>query len=89
MLLLLLLIMLYRTIIGVSDTYLLLDVWQKCHVYINGIHIGRYWWTGPQRTLYIPAPYLRTGTNEIIIWSESGIPSRPYVEFVDEPLWAN
>jgi beta-galactosidase len=35
--------------------------------WINGFNLGRYWEIGPQRTLYVPAPLIRKGRNEIII----------------------
>nr|KAG5691953.1 hypothetical protein BaRGS_000662 [Batillaria attramentaria] len=38
--------------------------WHKGIVIVNGINLGRYWEKGPQKTLYLPAPFLRTGKNE-------------------------
>ena len=34
-------------------------------VFINGVNIGRYWSVGPQRTLYVPAPILKSGINRV------------------------
>ena len=34
---------------------------------INGFLLGRFWSAGPQRTLYVPAPVTRAGTNEIVV----------------------
>lgn len=31
--------------------------------FINGWCLGRYWHVGPQQTLYVPAPVVRSGTN--------------------------
>jgi beta-galactosidase len=76
--------------LGVSDTYLLIPSheWQKLQVWINGNNVGRSWWTGPQQTLYVPAPFLRLGVNEIIMLSEDGISSsRPNVQFVSSPVF--
>ena len=39
--------------------------WRKGVVFINGFNLGRYWDVGPQRTLYIPAPLLRLGLNQV------------------------
>ena len=40
----------------------------KGNVYINGFHLGRYWNpAGPQKTLYLPAPLLREGENELAV----------------------
>nr|WP_199617480.1 beta-galactosidase family protein [Paenibacillus alkalitolerans] len=51
-----------------SDTFLDMDGWTKGVVFINGFNLGRYWNKGPQRTLYVPAPLLRQGDNEIVIF---------------------
>ncbi len=51
-----------------SDTFVRLDGFTKGNVYINGFHLGRYWNTaGPQKTLYLPAPLLHRGSNEIVV----------------------
>jgi hypothetical protein len=35
---------------------------------VNGHNLGRFWETaGPQHTLYVPAPFLKGGKNEIIV----------------------
>lgn len=51
-----------------ADTFLALPGWTKGVAWINGFNLGRYWERGPQRTLYVPAPLLREGDNEIIIF---------------------
>ena len=52
-----------------NDTFVRLDGFVKGMVYINGFCLGRYWNTaGPQKTLYLPAPLLKKGTNEIIVF---------------------
>ena len=50
-----------------ADTFLHLDGWTKGSVWINGFALGRYWSRGPQRSLYVPAPVLRAGDNEIVV----------------------
>jgi beta-galactosidase len=50
-----------------ADTFLALPGWTKGCAWVNGFALGRYWSRGPQRTLYVPAPVLRTGRNEIIV----------------------
>ncbi|MEU9185952.1 beta-galactosidase family protein [Streptomyces sp. NPDC048484] len=50
-----------------ADTFLSLPGWTKGQAWINGFHLGRYWNRGPQRTLYVPAPVLRPGTNELVL----------------------
>lgn len=57
------------TVEKACDTFLRLDGFTKGVAFINGFNLGRYWNTeGPQRTLYIPAPLLKTGENELIIF---------------------
>ncbi|KYQ56701.1 Beta-galactosidase [Trachymyrmex zeteki] len=57
------------TIVGQPlDTYLDTTGWGKGVAFVNDHNLGRYWpLVGPQITLYVPAPYLRTGENELII----------------------
>ncbi|MEE1742767.1 beta-galactosidase [Streptomyces sp. BE147] len=50
-----------------ADGYIALDGWTKGHVWINGFALGRYWSRGPQTTLYVPAPVLNAGRNEITV----------------------
>ncbi|KMQ95613.1 beta-galactosidase-like isoform x1 protein [Lasius niger] len=50
------------------DTFLDTTGWGKGTAFVNGHNLGRYWpLVGPQMTLYVPAPYLRTGENELIL----------------------
>lgn len=39
--------------------------WKKGVVFINGRILGRYWDVGPQKTLYLPGPWLQPGSNEV------------------------
>ena len=53
---------------GPADTYLKTKGWGKGVVWVNGYNLGRFWEAeGPQHALYLPAPLLRSGTNEIIV----------------------
>lgn len=59
---------LYRgtlTVRGAGDARLELPGWTRGFVWINGFALGRYWSTGPQRSLYVPGPVLREGANEV------------------------
>lgn len=55
-----------------GDTFLELAGWGKGCVFVNGFNIGRFWEKGPQRRLYIPAPLLKRGENEIIVFETEG-----------------
>ncbi|MFK4103268.1 glycoside hydrolase family 35 protein [Streptomyces sp. NPDC019531] len=50
-----------------ADTFLALPGWTKGQAWVNGFHLGRYWNRGPQHTLYVPAPVLRPGANELVL----------------------
>ncbi|MEH6994968.1 beta-galactosidase [Neobacillus drentensis] len=67
-----------------ADTFLSLEGWTKGVAYINGFNLGRYWEIGPQKTLYIPAPLLKNGENEIIIF-ELHDAKQPVVTLCEEP----
>ena len=51
-----------------GDTYFDLSGYSKGMVYVNGHNLGRYWNIGPQQKLYCPAPWLKKGDNEIIVF---------------------
>ena len=50
-----------------ADTFLAVPGFTKGNCWLNGFNLGRHWAVGPQRTLYIPAPLLKTGENELIV----------------------
>jgi len=51
-----------------GDTWFDVSHWKKGVVWVNGHNLGRFWETGPQQRLWCPAPWLKTGENEIIIF---------------------
>jgi len=51
-----------------GDTFLDMRGWGKGVVWVNGHALGRFWNLGPQQTLYLPAPWLRKGKNEVAIF---------------------
>lgn len=67
-----------------ADTFVRLDGWGKGVLWINGYNLGRYWEQGPQKTLYLPAPLLKEGLNEIVIL-ELHHAEKPQIELVDAP----
>jgi beta-galactosidase len=52
-----------------GDTFLDLRGWGKGAVWINGHALGRFWNVGPQQTLYLPGPWLKKGSNEVVIFT--------------------
>lgn len=66
------------------DTFLELDGWGKGCVFLNGFNLGRYWEIGPQKRLYIPAPLLKQGKNEIVVFETEG-KATGVIELKNEP----
>ena len=67
------------------DTFMRLDGFTKGVVFVNGFNIGRYYNpAGPQKTLYVPAPMLKKGDNEIVVF-ETDYSDRSFVTFLDKP----
>ncbi len=67
-----------------ADTFLELEGWGKGCVFVNGFHIGRFWEIGPQKRLYIPAPLLKEGLNEIVVFETEGKAGKE-IAFFGEP----
>ena len=53
---------------ALGDTYLDMSGWKKGLVWVNGRNLGRYWDIGPQKRLYCPAPFLKLGKNEVVVF---------------------
>ena len=51
-----------------GDTYFDLSNYKKGIVWVNGHNLGRFWDIGPQKRIFCPRPFLRSGLNEIIIF---------------------
>ena len=68
-----------------ADTFICLDGFKKGFVKITGFNFGRYFNNaGPQKTLFVPAPKLKQGENEILVF-ESDFTDTFCVEFFAEP----
>ena len=66
------------TLSQTADTFLDTRGWGKGAVWINGHALGRFWNLGPQQTLYVPAPWLLKGKNEIIVFAQNQPKSRAF-----------
>ncbi|RAJ82116.1 beta-galactosidase [Chitinophaga dinghuensis] len=51
-----------------KDTYIDMSAFSKGIVWVNGHNLGRYWEIGPQKRLYCPAPWLKKGDNQIVVF---------------------
>ena len=68
------------------DTFVKTEGFTKGFVVVNGFNLGRFYNSaGPTRTLYLPAPVLREGKNEMIVFETDGVTS-PEIEFVSAPI---
>lgn len=54
------------------DTFVKLPGFKKGMIFINGRALSRYWDVGPQRSAYLPAPFLKKGKNELIVLELEG-----------------
>ena len=68
-----------------GDTYLDMTNWGKGVVWINGHHLGRYWQVGPQQTLYVPAAWLKKGSNKVTVL-EMIKPATNTLQGIDHPV---
>jgi beta-galactosidase len=66
------------------DTFIDMSGWTKGVVFVNGHNLGRYWEIGPQQTLYVPAPFLHKGENEIVVLELHD--HKESIRFVDQPV---
>lgn len=66
-----------------KDTFIKLPGWGKGVVFINGRNLGRYWSIGPQQTLYVPAPWLHRGDNQVIVFEEQETDGK--IQFASSP----
>lgn len=59
-----------------GDTFLDTSNFVKGFVWINGHPLGRIWNIGPQKALYLPAPWLHAGENDVIVFDLDGAAGR-------------
>ena len=60
------------TVTTPRDTFLDTSALTKGEVWLNGRALGRFWNIGPQKTLYVPAPWLKPGRNEVVVFNLAG-----------------
>jgi beta-galactosidase len=73
----------YLTKIG--DTYLDMHGYGKGFAFLNGHSLGKYWYIGPQQTLYIPAGWLKKGRNELYVFDALNA-NHHSISTLDHPL---
>lgn len=68
------------------DTFVEICGARRGFIMINGFNIGRFNNDeGPQKTLYVPAPYLKKGINELVVFSSDGAEENAFAIFSDTP----
>jgi beta-galactosidase len=73
------------TVQNTADTWLDMRGWGKGCVWINGHHLGRYWNVGPTQTVYVPAPWLKSGENQVVVFElQEGAMTR--LSLIDHPI---
>ena len=78
----------YRASFAVTtprDTFLDTSGLTKGEVWLNGRALGRFWNIGPQKTLYVPASWLKPGRNEVAVFDLQGKPGQK-IEGLDNPI---
>ncbi len=78
----------YRAEVSIAepaDTFLDTRGLSKGAVWINGRPLGRFWKIGPQQTLFLPGPWLRKGSNEVILFDLEGGTEKT-VRGLDHPI---
>jgi beta-galactosidase len=68
-----------------ADLFLDTGTWGKGFVFVNGFFLGRYWRNGAQRTMYVPAPVTRAGTNAVVVLELENL-TEPCASFVAAPF---
>jgi len=75
------------TITSVADTYLDVSSLGKGFVWVNGHNLGRTWDVGPQQSLFLPAPWLRKGVNDVVVFDFTNL-AAPVLRGVTNPIWS-
>ena len=73
------------TIEKIGDTFIDMTGWGKGAVWVNGKSLGKFWGIGPQQTMYLPAPWMKEGENEIVVFEMEATGKRT-LHGVDKPI---
>ncbi len=69
-----------------ADTYLDTTSLHKGMVWVNQRPLGRFWSIGPQHALFLPAPWLHRGPNEIVFFDSMSV-SGEMIKSTDKPIF--
>ena len=73
------------TVGKIGDTFIDMTGWGKGAVWVNGRSLGKFWGIGPQQTMYLPAPWIKEGENEIVVFEMESTGKRTLCG-VDKPI---
>ena len=69
-----------------ADTFVNTTGWGKGYVWVNGHNLGRFWESrGPTHTLYVPSPFARAGSNDLVLLEMEAPPADLTVRFALGP----
>jgi beta-galactosidase len=74
------------TLTTTGDAFLDVRSLGKGALWINGHPIGRFWKIGPQQTLFVPGPWLRAGSNEIVVFDLDPSATPPTLAGLSTPI---
>jgi beta-galactosidase len=75
------------TIASVADTYLDVSRLGKGFAWVNGHNLGRVWRIGPQQSLFLPAPWLKMGVNQVVVFDFNDLDG-PRLRGAGNPIWS-
>jgi len=68
-----------------ADTFIDTQGLREGELWVNGRALGRFWHVGPQRTLYLPGPFVKAGGNSVVIFDVEGAPGRS-IRGISKPI---
>jgi beta-galactosidase len=74
------------TATSIGDTFLDMSAWGKGVVWVNGHNLGRLWNIGPQQTLFVPAPWVKNGVNEVVVFDLADSSAQPTITGRADPI---
>ena len=72
---------------ALGDTFLDMRGWGKGYVWVNGHNLGRYWKIGPQQCLFLPATWLKKGSNQVVVLELEPSEHRT-LQGIKGPIWS-
>jgi beta-galactosidase len=74
------------TVASPADTFLDTSAFGKGFAWVNGRNLGRIWDIGPQRSLYLPGPWMRQGDNTVVVF-DLQTPRRAMLHGTTQQVW--